>query len=91
MISSFVTALVLGLTSICGVQGLASKNNPGCCTVPANGDGSDDVPNVLKTFSRCRIGRTIVFSENTTYYMNSVLNTTDLKDVNIQIHGKLLV
>lgn len=70
---------------------MASGPARDCCVIPANGDGSDDVPNVLNAFSKCRTDSTIVFSKNTTYYMNSVLNTTQLKNVEIQIHGKLLV
>lgn len=60
------------------------------CTIPANGDGSDDTPAILANFEECRNGGRIVFSPNTTYHINSVMNTTDLSNVQIDMYGYLL-
>lgn len=60
------------------------------CTIPANGDGSDDAPAILAAFKTCRSHGRIVF-QNTTYHINSVMKTTDLVETDIQIKGKLLV
>ncbi|KAH8197763.1 hypothetical protein TruAng_008052 [Truncatella angustata] len=58
------------------------------CTVAANGDGSDDTQNILDAFEECnKSGRTIIFSKDTTYYVNQVMNTTSLNNVTIDIYG----
>jgi hypothetical protein len=87
-------ALALSLSICSAVHGKGLQNfdrSTYTCTVTANGDGSDDAQNILDAFTECQTGRTIIFSADTTYYVNSVLNTTELENVNIEIHGKLLV
>ncbi|KAI0466869.1 glycoside hydrolase family 28 protein [Xylaria cf. heliscus] len=59
------------------------------CIVPANNDGTDDTPSILAAFSKCRSHARIVF-QNTTYYIDQVMNTTDLVETDIEIHGTLL-
>ncbi|KAI0147042.1 pectin lyase fold/virulence factor [Xylariaceae sp. FL1272] len=59
------------------------------CNVPANGDGSDDGPTIQAVFDECSSDATIAF-DNTTYYINSTLNTTTLSNVNIDLPGYLL-
>lgn len=62
------------------------------CTVTANGDGSDDTENILEAFEECnKSGRNIIFSKDTIYYVNQVMNTTNLNNVTIDIYGTLLV
>lgn len=60
------------------------------CIVPANNDGTDDTEGILEAFTKCRSHGRIVF-RNTTYYINQVMNTTDLVETDIDIHGTLLV
>lgn len=60
------------------------------CIIAANGDGSDDSPAILEAFDKCKSNGHIVF-ENTTYYIDKVMNTTELDDVKIDIKGTLLV
>lgn len=61
------------------------------CTVQASGiNATDDAPAIRAAFQKCgRHGR-VVFDAKT-YYVNSVLNITGLEDVDIDVHGQLLV
>ncbi|KAL4957483.1 pectin lyase fold/virulence factor [Aspergillus filifer] len=60
------------------------------CIVPASGSNTtDDAPAILSAFRKCGKNGHIIF-EPTTYYVNSVLNTTWLEDVDIDIQGTLL-
>lgn len=61
------------------------------CQVEASGtNATDDTPAILEAFEQCGKHGKIVF-EDTTYYVNSVMNVTGLEDVDIDIHGTLLV
>lgn len=60
------------------------------CEVPASGDpNSDDAPAILKAFEDCAEDGHIIFS-NTTYYISTIMNTTGLKDVDVEIRGTML-
>lgn len=70
---------------------IGDKNTPKTCIVPAAGNSSiDDTPAVLQAFSDCGHGGRILL-QNTTYHINSVMNTTGLEDVEIDLRGTLLV
>ncbi len=61
------------------------------CTVKASGTNqTDDVPAIRAAFKQCGRHGKIVF-QPTTYYVNSILNITDLEDVDIDVQGELLV
>jgi hypothetical protein len=61
------------------------------CSIKASGTNqTDDAPAIRAAFRDCGRHGKIVF-EPTTYYVNSVLNITDLEDVEIDIQGELLV
>jgi hypothetical protein len=61
------------------------------CTVKATGsNATDDTPSILDAFEKCGHGGKVVF-ENTTYHINSVMNTSSLQDCEIDIQGTLLV
>jgi hypothetical protein len=76
---------------------LASLTNAGrsenrtTCTIEASGTNStDDAPAIRTAFERCgHHGKVII--KPTTYYVNSVLNITNLEDVEIDMQGTLLV
>ncbi|USW56092.1 Putative glycoside hydrolase, family 28, pectin lyase/virulence factor [Septoria linicola] len=60
------------------------------CNVPAGGDpNGDDAPAILKAFADCKEDGHIVF-ENTTYYIGTIMNTTGLKDVTVELRGTML-
>ena len=46
----------------------------------------DDTPQILQAFSQCGKDGTIVFREGT-YNIRQVMDTTDLRNVSIEIHG----
>jgi hypothetical protein len=60
------------------------------CVVRANRDGSDDAPAIRRAFDKCRTNGNVIF-ENTTYHVNSVLNTTNLFNCQVDIYGTLLM
>jgi hypothetical protein len=61
------------------------------CVVKASGTNTtDDAPAILKAFEKCGHGGMIEF-QNTTYYVNSVMNTTGLRDCTIDLKGTLIV
>lgn len=61
------------------------------CIVKASGTNqTDDAPAIRAAFAKCGQHGRIVFSP-TTYYVNSPMNASGLKDLDIDIHGELLV
>lgn len=80
-----VLAIRPAYTSVVSVQ---SVNR---CTVPASGsNATDDAPAIVEAFKRCGRGGVVEFL-NETYYVNSVMNITWLKDCEIDLKGTLLV
>ncbi|OJI99083.1 hypothetical protein ASPVEDRAFT_187031 [Aspergillus versicolor CBS 583.65] len=60
------------------------------CIVPASGTNkTDDAPAIISAFKRCGRGGKVVF-QPTTYYVNSAMNISWLRDVDVDIQGKLL-
>lgn len=61
------------------------------CTIKASGTNkTDDAPAIRAAFKQCGRHGMVIF-EPTTYFVNSVLNITDLEDVDIDVQGELLV
>ena len=61
-----------------------------CVVKPGGSIETDDAPAIVEAFDRCGHGGRVVFL-NTTYHVNSVLDTTDLEDCDIDLHGTMLV
>lgn len=61
-----------------------------CVVEPGGSNLTDDTPAILDAFDKCGHGGRVVFL-NTTYHVNSVMDTTDLEDCEIDLHGTLLV
>ncbi|KAL4807731.1 pectin lyase fold/virulence factor [Aspergillus unguis] len=60
------------------------------CTIPASGTNeTDDAPAIISAFKQCGHGGRVVF-QPTTYYVNSVMNISWLKDVDVHFAGNLL-
>jgi hypothetical protein len=60
------------------------------CTIQPRKDGSDDSPAILSAFAKCGHGGRVVFLHET-YHIARVMNTTGLRDCQIDIQGTLLV
>lgn len=60
------------------------------CTLVPNGDNQDDVPQILEAFESCNNGGTVVFPENSTFYVATKLNPV-IYDVTIDWRGTWLV
>jgi galacturan 1,4-alpha-galacturonidase len=60
------------------------------CIVKAGGDPSvDDAPAICQAFCECKENANIIF-ENTTYHIQTVMNTTGLHNVAVDVQGTLL-
>lgn len=82
-------SLALGLSSLVATNKLEDKTKT--CTVVAGGNATiDDAPAIYDAFNECGQNGRVVFA-NTTYYINSVMNTSDLHNCEIDIYGTLLV
>jgi hypothetical protein len=86
MIEQLLSVALLALQS-----SASPTQNRKTCAIKASGTNKiDDAPAIRAAFKKCgRHGR-VVF-DPTTYYINSVLNITDLEDVDIEVQGELLV
>lgn len=79
----------LAVTGLC--QAAQPRESSTVCTVPAAGSTSiDDAPAILEAFRKCGHGGKIILT-NTTYHINSVMNTTGLRDCEVDLRGTLLV
>lgn len=90
---NFLAIVALFSTVVLGLSPptIGERTPSTVCVVPAAGNSSiDDTPAVLKAFDECGHGGKILF-ENTTYHINSVMNTTGLENVEIDLRGTLLV
>lgn len=84
--------VLLQILAVTGTsQAAQAKASSTVCTVPAAGSESiDDAPAILEAFRKCGHGGKIIFT-NTTYHVNSVMNTTGLQDCEVDLQGTLLV
>ena len=93
LISTYIFSRLVGGAVSAAIESVwpHTSNLGNTCTVPAGGSESiDDAPAILEAFNKCGKNGNVVFS-NTTYYVNSVMNTTGLKNCKVDIHGTLLV
>lgn len=96
--------LIVVLSTVAGALSLSSGpvetslstrglDNPGrkVCCVPASGTNTtDDAPAIIEAFKECGHGGKVLF-QNTTYYVNTVINISGLNDCEIDLQGTLLV
>ncbi|RAO69202.1 uncharacterized protein BHQ10_005214 [Talaromyces amestolkiae] len=91
LISRSVTSilfLALGLSSL--VTANKPEDKTKTCIVKTGGNAAvDDAPAIYDAFHECGQNGRVVFS-NTTYYINSVMNTSHLHNCEIDIYGTLL-
>ena len=60
------------------------------CTLIPIGNNEDDVPQIVEAFEACNNGGTVVFPENSTFYIATKLNSV-IYDVTIDWKGTWLV
>lgn len=58
------------------------------CEVESGDVNGDDTPAILSAFEECKEDGHIIFA-NTTYYVGQAMNTTNLKNVDIELRGTL--
>lgn len=95
LLSSLLPSL-LALTALASgtaLMPMAAPRSPAVssktCTLLPLGDTQDDVPQILAAFDECNNGGTVVFPENTTFYIASKLNPV-IYDVTIDWKGTWL-
>ncbi|KAJ5758495.1 exopolygalacturonase B [Penicillium odoratum] len=94
MLTRFIACVIFILAHISSTLAFSDLTKSGHarshCLVPAgNSTEIDDVPAILQALRKCGNGGRVIFG-NTTYHINSVMNTTWLDDVEIDIKGTLL-
>lgn len=60
------------------------------CTVHASPDTSDDAPGIIRAFQLCNKDASVIFDPST-FHIESVMNTTGLENVFVDLPGTLLV
>lgn len=74
-----VASYVVNKDSTCTLYPESLKNN---------GDPVDDAPSIHEASEKCGIDGTVIFSKNT-FHVNSVLNTTNLQNCDVNLRGEL--
>jgi len=80
------STLVSATYSPWGAPPSSPAHNGQTCTVKALGSSKDDTPQILKAFSDCNNGGTVVFPEGQNYTIATKLNPI-LYDVTIEWKG----
>lgn len=62
---------------------------PNTCVVKPAANGGDSAPAIISAFERCGHNGRVIF-ENSTYNVNSVMNTTGLENCEVDLQGTLL-
>jgi hypothetical protein len=81
---------------VTGWKGYASDHRPipdterKLCRVVPDSKGGDDAPVIIQAFRECKENSHIIL-DGGTYHIQSPMNTTDLKDVKIDLNGKMIV
>ena len=91
-LSDILIAVALATTPTALAGGVSQITVDGrqTCTVIANGNQTDDVPNILQAAQECGTGGTIVFPEDQDYWIATRLNPI-FRDVVIEWHGQWTV
>jgi galacturan 1,4-alpha-galacturonidase len=79
--------LLLGARAVHG--GFVTKVGS-VCTIHASPNMSDDAPAILQAFALCGKDASIIFDPST-FHIESVMNTTGLQNVHVDLPGTLLV
>ena len=60
------------------------------CTVEPAANGGDSAPAIIEAFEQCGSDGKVVF-KNETYNVASIMNTTGLRNCDVEVYGTLLV
>ncbi|KAG0771821.1 hypothetical protein G6F16_011197 [Rhizopus arrhizus] len=84
--TSFTSPITAILLLSFGINKVATASTNTC--VVAKSD-SDDAITILEAFEKCKTGGTVVFPKDSTYNLNSIVTTSGLKNVNINLAGTI--
>ncbi|KAL1969794.1 hypothetical protein VTN77DRAFT_7303 [Rasamsonia byssochlamydoides] len=91
---SSVYLFLAGIWATATATAIATQSGEGSltktCIIPAKGTGEDDSPAIIDAFTACGTNGHIIFQENTTYHLNSVLQLHNLSHVQVDLLGTLL-
>ncbi|EIE81307.1 hypothetical protein G6F46_000475 [Rhizopus delemar] len=83
---SFTSPIAALLLLSFGVKHASTASTNTC--IVANSD-SDDAITIAEAFEKCKTGGTVVFPKDSSYQLNSIVTTSDLKNVNINFAGTI--
>lgn len=87
-----IRALSLGILLLVSIAnafpGTVYKSGSICTVIPS-ADGSDDAPAIISAFEQCGQDGSVLFL-NKTYHIESVMKTTGLNNVTVDLQGTLL-
>lgn len=86
----FHSTIALAIQAILFNVVIAKRQQSSCSIKSGRSNATDDAPAILEAFKQCGRNGRVIF-EPKTYYVNSVMNISWLENVDIEIHGKLLV
>jgi hypothetical protein len=93
LVGAYLVSLLVGgaLSAALGGAIRDSSGHRKTCTVqPGGSEDIDDAPAIKEAFDHCGDNGNVVFL-NTTYYVNTVMNTSGLRNCQVDIYGTLLV
>lgn len=93
LVAAYIVSLLAGgaiSAAIDSVTRDTSDHRKTCTVHPGGSEDIDDAPAIREAFEKCGHHGNVVFL-NTTYYVNTVLNTSGLSDCQVDIYGTLLV
>ena len=90
LILLLVFVAICSATALRDQRVLLASSELECVVQGYEDEALDDAPLVLDAFARCGRGGKVIFPEGT-YFIKSVMNTTGLQDVEIELRGTLLV
>jgi hypothetical protein len=87
MVPLYLTLLSLAFTGSVACEHTHPRRQ--CLVKPGGSNATDDAPAIRRAFAECGRGGDVMF-EDSTYYINSVMNITGLKDCRVHLNGYLL-
>ncbi|RDW59415.1 glycoside hydrolase family 28 protein [Coleophoma cylindrospora] len=94
MLTGLASLLLLPVVVASPTYAPAQSTNGAICIVEPQANGTDSAPAIIDAFNRCGYNngsdRGLIMFRNETYHVKSVMNTTGLRNVDIDLQGTLL-
>jgi len=90
LINVFVSIASLAIASSVAGSGYQNPDLKTCIVRSGGNSSIDDTPVIIDAFNQCGHNGRVIFV-NETYHINTVMNTTGLKNCEVDLQGTLLV